>query len=301
MKSKKYPVKIICSALNLKRSTLYYRPKKEILFSSNTIETEVKEKLKNIKNSLSLNKFTEAELVEKIKDIAYKYPFYGYRRIYKTLKKEIEGKGLAPINIKKVYRIYRQLSLTRNKGTKKTRKINEPKKGVTERLLLKPMYPSHIWAMDFSFIRITRGIVKILSVEDLYSRKLLYIYADFSITSYDIQDILINLFSLYNKPKIIRTDNGPEFRSKMLNILLQKERIHHEFIPPGKPFYNGHKERNIRTIKEECLWMNEFENLKESRDTLEKYKEFYNKERPRSSLCDKTPDEIFYQKDNENY
>ncbi len=43
--------------------------------------------------------------------------------------------------------------------------------------------------------------------------------------------------------------------------------------------------------------MNKFYDLKELRDTLEKYKDFYNKERPHSSLGDKVPDEVFYGKE----
>ena len=42
-------------------------------------------------------------LKEKIREIAFAYPFYGYRRIHIELKKQ----GIS-VNIKKVYRLYRR-------------------------------------------------------------------------------------------------------------------------------------------------------------------------------------------------
>jgi len=47
-------------------------------------------------------------LIERIKNIAYEFPFYGYRRIHIALKRD----GFN-INHKKVYRIYRLLNLER--------------------------------------------------------------------------------------------------------------------------------------------------------------------------------------------
>ena len=294
MRLKKYPVKLICSSLNLARSTLYYKSRKEINKEDKENNRKNGKNRNNGKNKNNLNSLTETELIEKIREIAYRYPFYGYRRIYKTLRKEIKDKNLAPVNIKRVYRLYKELSLVR---PKKPRRKNRIKEKENNKILDKPLYPSHIWAMDFSFTNTEKGRAKILSIEDLYSRKLLHIEVGSSITSYEVQDTLKHLFTIYNKPKIIKTDNGPEFRSYVLSTFLQKERVYHKFIPPGKPFYNGHKERSIRTIKEECIWMNEFYDLKELRDTLEKYKDFYNKERPHSSLGDKVPDEVFYGKE----
>ncbi len=92
MRLKRYPVKLICSSLNLARSTLYYKSRKEI--TKENIENKV-----NKENNI--NSLTETELIEKIKDIAYKYPFYGYRRIYKTLRKEIIERNPSPMNIKR--------------------------------------------------------------------------------------------------------------------------------------------------------------------------------------------------------
>ena len=57
-------------------------------------------------------------LLKEIRDIAYKYPFYGYRRVWIVLRQ----KGYK-INHKKVYRLYHLMSLQKpysRKGRNKT-------------------------------------------------------------------------------------------------------------------------------------------------------------------------------------
>ena len=220
-----------------------------------------------------------------IKEIAVKYPFYGYKRIWITMRK----RGIK-INKKKVYRIYKNLSLEL-----KTRKKPKRKLQYSENLT-KPEFVNHIWNIDFTKVKINGKNIKILSIMDVLSRKALKIYADISITSQDVLNILEKIFKKFKKPLVIRTDNGPEFRAKILNKFLFKHRIKQEFIPKGKPHKNGFIERLIRSIKEEGLYPYCFENLKELNKLLSKYTLFYNSKRPHSSLNFKTPDEMFYNK-----
>ena len=44
--------------------------------------------------------------------------------------------------------------------------------------------------------------------------------------------------------------------------------IKQEFIRPHKPQQNGMVERLIRSEKEQCLWLNNFESLEEARQVL---------------------------------
>lgn len=73
-----------------------------------------------------------------IKDIAFKYTFYGYRRIHTVINRH----GIV-VNHKKIYRIYRSLNLQRQKP-KRNRKfitVYYP--------LVKPLFLNHVWAVDF--------------------------------------------------------------------------------------------------------------------------------------------------------
>jgi len=51
----------------------------------------------------------------------------------------------------------------------------------------------------------------------------------------------------------------------------------------------------VKIYSDECLNRNLFENPVQAKDIIEKYRIFYNTERPHSSLGGKTPYEVFKQ------
>ncbi len=53
------------------------------------------------------------------------------------------------------------------------------------------------------------------------------------------------------------------------------------------------QERVIRTIKEEVVWLNEFETLEEAKRAMERFIKFYNEEYCHFSLKYKSPSEFF--------
>ena len=208
-------------------------------------------------------------LLKEIRDIAYKYPFYGYRRVWIVLRQ----KGYK-INHKKVYRLYHLMSLQKPYSSKGEIKLTEPE------------YSNHVWGMDFCFTHL----------EDGYSRKGLWVSYGYSITSKGEEGAIEQVIKDFGSPRVIRSDNGSKFRSKGLKRFFIKERIQHEFIPKGKPWNNGKAERFIGSLKRECLNMLEAKNLKELIGVIDEYMEFYNKERPHQALGYRTPEEIYEDK-----
>ena len=55
---------------------------------------------------------------------------------------------------------------------------------------------------------------------------------DFSISGKVVSEHLEELFRLYGPPKMIRRDNGPEFKSKHFKALIHRWNIEEEVIPP---------------------------------------------------------------------
>ena len=119
---------------------------------------------------------------------------------------------------------------------------------------------------------------------DIFSRFCIGIKIDNSICANSVIEILESYFLKYNKPEIIRTDNGPEFRSRKFRMFLERNRIKQEFIPKGSPWENGNIESFIGKLREECLNMHEFSNINEAREIIENYRNFYNNKRPHSYL-----------------
>lgn len=222
-------------------------------------------------------------LAEIIQEIAFKYTFYGYRRIHLGINR----RGIAA-NRKRVYRIYKCLNLQRLRPRKNKKKI------IVSMPLTKPLFYNHVWAVDFLFDALTDGRrIKIMTVEDLFSRFSLAIDSQFSIPAKSVIESLQECIRLYGIPRIIRTDQGPEFRSLTFQKFVQKHGIRHEFTEKGSPWQNGGLESFNGKLREECLDRNLFENPSQAKEVIQKYKIFYNTERPHSSLNGKTPLEVF--------
>lgn len=253
-------------------------------------------KLKQVLNITNLPKSSfyyksskkeDLELIEKIKNIAYDKTFYGYRKIHQNLIMDN-----IKVNHKRVYNIYCKMNLQKKKKEKYKRIFI---KDIKDYKPEKAAYPNHIWALDFIFISIENNKkIKILTVEDLYSRKAIHVYADVSITSNSLICELEKTFNKYGKPQKIKTDNGSEFISNSFISFLNNNRIIHDRIPRGSPYLNGINERFNRTIKYELYFVQYISNLIELRELTESYLIFYNKNRPHQSLNNKTPDEVYF-------
>jgi putative transposase len=104
-----------------------------------------------------------------------------------------------------------------------------------------------------------------------------------------VAEALEKLIIRYGKPKVIKSDNGAEFRSRYMESWSKRRGIILEFTSPGKPTQNGQVESFNGTMREEILRGYEFENVREAREVLCQWREKYNNERPHSSLSYETP------------
>lgn len=73
--------------------------------------------------------------------------------------------------------------------------------------------------------------------------------------------------------------------------------IEPDIVEPGKPYHKPYAERNIRTLKHECLWEAAAKDWLDADSILEVYRHFYNNERAnQSSACGNCPPyEVFPQ------
>ena len=82
-----------------------------------------------------------------------------------------------------------------------------------------------------------------LNVIDDCSRGVLAIEVDTSLSSRRVIRTLNRIIEQRGKIVSIRTDNGPEFTSKNLDLWMLDKRINHQFIQLGKPLQNRYIER----------------------------------------------------------
>ena len=80
-----------------------------------------------------------------------------------------------------------------------------------------PLAAEQVWAYDFVFDACANGQqLKCLTVIDEFTRECLAIDVAGSIRTGRVIEVLAQLISLHCAPKILRSNNGPEFVSKAL-------------------------------------------------------------------------------------
>jgi transposase InsO family protein len=152
--------------------------------------------------------------------------------------------------------------------------------------------PNHVWTYDFMFDALHNGRrLKILTLEDEFTREGLAIKVDKSIKAKDIICTLADLFSERGAPMYLRSDNGPEFIEKALKKWLTRNGTDTIHIEPGKPWQNGFIESFNSKVRDEFLNMEVFYTLAEARVKAEIWRLEYNGIRPHSSLRYQTPEE----------
>ena len=133
--------------------------------------------------------------------------------------------------------------------------------------------------------------LRILIILNEYTRECLAMSVARRINSQDVLDRLYGLFIDRGTPEYIRSDNGPEFISKDVDLWAYWNHIKFDFSRPGKLTDNAYIESfNVR-FRQECLNEHWFLSLDDARDKIEAWRRDYNEERPHSALGNATPEE----------
>ncbi|HAF71290.1 TPA: IS3 family transposase [Candidatus Acetothermia bacterium] len=222
----------------------------------------------------------EARLTERIRELAWEHPAYGYRRITALLLREGSR-----INVKRVHRIWKREGLQVPRRKPKKRKVG-PKGEVS----LKAKKPNQVWTYDFLEDRTEGGKkLRMLTVLDEYSRESLNITVDTSIPADKVIMVLDWLFLTRGVPEYIRSDNGPEFVAKAVQRWLRDRGCGTIYITPGSPWENPYIESFHDKLREECLNRYLFASVQEAQEVVEAWRQEYNRYRPHSSLGYLTP------------
>jgi len=222
------------------------------------------------------------ELASRLKELAIEHPRYGSRRLWAVLRRE--GRK---VNLKRVRR------LCRKHGLSLKAKVRRKRRGVGIGLPCKALHPHHTWAWDFMEDRTEGGRkLRILTVEDEFTRRCLAIEVEHRMNSRFVADTLLGLIAEHGAPRFVRSDNGPEFIARHLMRVLAIHGAEARHIDPGSPWQNGLNERFNGTLRDECLNMETFEGRDHARMICKVFGRQYNDSRPHSSLGYRTPREF---------
>jgi putative transposase len=252
-----------CSLLAVNRSRIYYKKKSE------TEENIV--------------------LMNEIRDIYEKHPFYGYRRITHILKR-ISIK----CNKKRIQRLMKTMGLQALYPQKKTSLANAQHKKypyLLRELMIERI--NQVWQVDITYIKIGSGYGYLICLIDVYSRKVMsWALSPFLDTKAPLE--ALEKACSIGKPEIINSDQGCQFTSNDWITMVEKDGIQVSMNGKGRWCDNVYVERLWRTIKWEAVYLHCFDSLAVARKILGEYIEFYNQERLHQSLDYQTPDEIYY-------
>src|SRR5271157_1209366 len=228
---------------------------------------------------------SDEELRERLVELARKKPRFGYRRLHVLL-----GGSGERVNHKRVFRVYREAGLAvRRKARKRLVREGSPQPALTA--------ANQEWAVDFAHDALANGrAIRVLTVEDEYTRESLALPVDTSFASRRVTRELERILAEREKPLAIRCDNGPEFTSRHFLAWCLERGIELVHIQPGKPQQNGYVESFTGKMRDECLRVSWFENLWDARRKIAAWQKEFNEERPHSALGYQTPAEYARQR-----
>lgn len=153
--------------------------------------------------------------------------------------------------------------------------------------------PNFAWAADITYVPLIGGFGYLFAIIDWFSR---YVIA------WELSNLLDAGFCmealerglLREKPEIFNTDQGVQFTSSQFTGRLENSGIKISMDGKGRALDNVFVERLWRSVKYEDIYPKGYESLKEVRQGLKKYFEFYNEKRPHQGLKYRTPAEVYF-------
>lgn len=212
-------------------------------------------------------------------------PAYGVRKVWAVLQRQ----GLR-VSRKRVWALMREHGLV----LARDREPGEPRRGHVS-----APEPNRRIATDLTtvFTKLD-GVVAIIPTIDWGCRSLLALDVtkrqDAPAVLESVREALRGSFgdpSCVPAGLELRTDHGPQYTGADCRDLVDDWNLEHTFAPVGRPTGNAVVERLIRTMKEEVVWLRDWNSAAELREALQAWMARYNTERPHQALGWLTPAE----------
>ena len=154
--------------------------------------------------------------------------------------------------------------------------------------------PNQVWATDITYIPMARGFVYLVAIVDWFSRRVLSHRVSITMEAGFCVEALEEAIGKHGKPEIFNSDQGSQFTSEAFTGVLLQHEIAISMDGKGSWRDNVFVERLWKSVKYEEVYLRAYDSVSEARASLGRYLDFYNRQRPHSSLDRKTPDEAYF-------
>ena len=249
----------ICQTLGFNKSTFYYQPK--INASEDVLRAEIQR-------------------------LAAAYPTYGYRRIRALLLRQ----GYT-VGYKRVARLMKEenLLVSVKRVCQTTRSLEGQGPWVNRVDNLEVCRTDQVWVGDITYVRLNRRFIYVALLMDVFTRMIRAWHLSPHLTQFLTLHPLKQ--ALHDRvPEIHHSDQGVQYLSSAYLSVLKAHGIEISVARRGCPWEKGYAERLIRTLKEEEVHLNAYQNIHEAREGIEHFiTHVYHHKRPHSALGNLTP------------
>jgi len=254
--------------MGIKSSTLYYQPK-------GNLDKKIK----------------ETDIKNKIKDIYYKHPYYGYRRITAQLRRD-----KVIVNHKRVLRMMRKMGIQGRIKHQYITTTNSKHNNKIYSNLIKDKELTginQVWCADITYIRILNGFVYLAAILDIYSRKIVgYAIGKTLCSELTITALKMAITTRKTDNLIHHSDQGIQHTCKDYIKILKDNGIRISMSGKGNPYDNAFAESFFKTLKQEEVYLWEYETFSDVVERIPYFiEDVYNKKRLHSSLGYRPPEE----------
>ena len=229
----------------------------------------------------------DALLTEWIKAVKKVRSTWGVRRVRAFLVKKC---GFTGLGRKRVNRIMRENNLLCPRITKRIHRKQAE--------MVTADAPNKLWATDMtSIVLTTLQRVFLIVVMDVFTRRIVGWHLSNRCRSREwimaLEQAIHAEFSegVRGEGLTLRSDNGSQPTSKAYVNVLETLEITGEWIGYNCPEQNGHVESLIGTLKQDFIWLEEYDTFSEALNMIKRAVSEYNSDHPHSSLLYMSPNE----------
>ena len=258
-----FPVRLLCQVVGLAPSSYYYEP------------------IGDAADDLLVR--------DQIEVIALEFPRYGYRRI--TV--ELARRGVV-VNHKRVLRLMREehLLVAVRRFCRTTDSQHAYGRYPNRLKGLTVTHPDEVWVADITYIRLPREFVYLAVVLDLFTRAVRGWALERHLTA-DLPKVALLDALRTRRPLIHHSDQGVQYAAAEYVAVLEAVDTQISMAAVGKPTENAVAERFMRTLKEEEVYLHDYQTLTDARQHIGRFlDEVYQVKRVHSALGYQTPVEF---------